>query len=59
MSLLKGGTDYERLAEELPSCALENREERDYTKDKVGTLPPTVYSNANPNATARACLLSS
>ena len=23
------------------------------TKDKVGTLPPAVYSNANPNATAR------
>ena len=24
------------------------------TKDKAGTLPPAVYSNANPNATARA-----
>ena len=23
------------------------------TKDKAGTLPPAVYSNANPNATAR------
>ena len=23
------------------------------TKDKAGTLPPTVYSNANPNATTR------
>ena len=23
------------------------------TKDKAGTLPPPVYSNANPNATAR------
>ena len=23
------------------------------TKDKAGTLPPAVYSNVNPNATAR------
>ena len=23
------------------------------TKDKAGTLPPAVYSNTNPNATAR------
>ena len=27
------------------------------TKDKAGTLPPAVYSNANPNATARAFFL--
>ena len=26
------------------------------TKDKAGTLPPAVYSNANPNATARVFL---
>ena len=27
------------------------------TKDKAGTLPPAVYSNANPNSTARVFFL--
>ena len=34
-----------------PVCRRSVRSET--TKDKVGTLPPAVYSNAIPNATAR------
>ena len=35
-------------------CPVRQRTARSETsKDKAGTLPPAVYSNANPNATAR------
>ena len=54
MSFLKGRNRLSKDCLENYRPVRQRTVRSETTKDKAGTLPQAVYSNANPNATARA-----